>query len=161
MSNFTKLSPPWVIFYREMEALFKEDPDIQMTFDESKKEITMRVDNAGKAEALSRLLPVEKFFGNVSVKITIIPPNGFTATKSSLFEQAFEGNPIFTDMLTVEGVFANPLSYLIFRKEVVQFYTDNLGDANGLRSTLYQDIARDVFGDTEGVYFCTSEKDPE
>lgn len=155
MQKSVKLSPPWVIFYREIEALFKEDPDIRITYDEIGNVITLRVNNAEKAEALSKLLPVEKIFGNVAVQIRVIPPNGVETTKATLFEQAFDGNPIFSNMTTIEGIFTYPISYVVFRKEVVQFYTDDLSDINGLRSTLYQDIAKDVFGDTDSIFFCT------
>lgn len=46
---------------------------------------------------------------------------------------------------------------MLFKKEVVQYFTDNLGDYNGYRSTLYENIARDIFGDIVGVFFCTND----
>lgn len=161
MAKKVKLSPPWIIFYNEIEALFKEDPDIRIEYDDDEKIISLYVDNEAKAEALTKLLPIEKIFGGVTLQIRVIPANGFFDTKASLFETAFDGNPIFTHMVNVEGIFANTLSYMVFRKEVVQFYTDNLGDIDGLKSTLYEDIARDVFSNPEGVYFCTDSRDPE
>ena len=159
MAKQVKLSPPWNIFYREIEALFKADPEVHISYDEVEHIIDLRVDNVEKAEALSKLLPIEKTFGNVIVKIRVIPPNGLTMTKSMLFERAFAGNPIFSYSESVEGIFANPLSYVVFKKEVVQFYTDDLGDAHGVRSTLYQDIARDIFGSTDNIFFCTDVED--
>jgi hypothetical protein len=44
----------------------------------------------------------------------------------------------------------------VFEKKVVQFFNDQLDDINGNKSTLYQDIAKDVFEKHEGVYFCTA-----
>jgi hypothetical protein len=53
---------------------------------------------------------------------------------------------------------------VVFVPEVVQYYTDNLGDINGFRTTLYQELAKELFGDSElsrGVYFCTDIIDSE
>ena len=56
-------------------------------------------------------------------------------------------NPLFVD--------DDAAKYVIFANKVVQYFNDSLSDAHGVCSTLYQDIARDVFGDDCGVYFCT------
>ena len=32
---------------------------------------------------------------------------------------------------------------------------NNLGDINGNRSTLYQDLGKDVFGEDTGLFYCT------
>ena len=47
--------------------------------------------------------------------------------------------------------------YVVFKNCVVQFFNDNLNDAHGLISTLYQDIAADILDGpgTIGVYYCT------
>jgi len=54
-------------------------------------------------------------------------------------------------------LFNNPVDYVVFRNEVVQFFNDEMGDPNGLKSTLYQDIAKDVFADKDGIFFCTEQ----
>ena len=47
----------------------------------------------------------------------------------------------------------NSFTYVVFEKEVVQYWNDNLGDINGLRSTLYQDLAKEIFADDlQNVY---------
>ena len=51
-----------------------------------------------------------------------------------------------------------PFTYVVFKNCVVQFFNDNLNDPHGVLSTLYQDIAREVFGDcgmAGGVAYCT------
>ena len=53
----------------------------------------------------------------------------------------------------------NPLHYVVFKNRVVQYWSDNLGDINGNTSTLYENIARDVFGETDNVCFNTDTKD--
>ena len=51
----------------------------------------------------------------------------------------------------------NPITYVIFKKEVVQYYNDSLSDAHGMCSTLYQDIAKRILDADEGIFFCTND----
>lgn len=149
-----KMSPPWVVYYREIEALFGEDPDIRIEFDEDEYIIKLFVENVDKADALSQLLPDEKVFGSVTVYTTIIPANR-PQTKADLIRRAFEGNPAFSYATTIEGVFSNPITYVAYKNKVVQYFGDNLHDPHGNVSTLYQEIAKDVIGEDDGVWFCT------
>lgn len=149
------LSSPWMIYFKEIETLFKDDPEVHISFNDDDYTITLRVDNEEKASALEKLLPLERTFGNVTVKIQVIPANGFTTTKAILFEQAFDGNPNFVCLQTAsKGIFTD-LAYVVFKRRVAQFFADELNDLNGNRSMLYQDIAADVFGDISDVFFCT------
>lgn len=149
------LSSPWVNFYRELEALFAKDPEVKVIYDEEKNDVKLYVDNLAKADALAQLLPIERTFGNITVTITVIPANKETTSKIQLFRTAFEGNGAFCYTATAEGVFTNPISYVVFENEVVQYFNDDLSDAHGVRSTLYQDIAKEIFENHEGIYFCT------
>lgn len=156
MNEKLKMSPPWIIYYRELEALFGQDPDIKLELDEDAPMIKMYVDGQDKAEALSQLLPPSKRFGNVELNVNIIPANKIKNDKVSLFQKAFDGNPILSDIKIAIQIFSN--NYIVFKKEVVQYFNDDLGDYNGICSTLYQDIAKDVFGCLEGIFFCTDIK---
>ena len=62
---------------------------------------------------------------------------------------------MFSYVEEVTGIFSNPITYVVFVNEVVQYYNDNLSDIHGLRSTLYQEIAKDIFETRLGVYYCT------
>lgn len=149
----SKLSPPWQIYYTELTLLFDEDPDIQIIYDEDEQEIKLYVENPDKADALSMILPKEKKFSNVTLKIIIIPGNGVVESQASLFERAFAGNPVLSYVRTSTGLFE--MTYVVFVHEVVQYFNDSIGDVNGMCSTLYQQIAKDVIGEYKGVYFCT------
>lgn len=155
MEKAAKLSPPWVKFYRELEALFEGDPGVRLSFDEDTYEIKIYVEGAIKAEALTTLLPVEKTFGNVTVKVTVIPANLTKDDKLALYKAAFEGNPAFSYATKISGIMVSDMNFVVFQNKVVQFFNDDLGDLNGLCSTLYQEIAKDVFEDQTGVFFCT------
>lgn len=149
-----KLSPPWVTFMHELSALFNQDPDINIKCDDEEPRIKLYVKTAGKAEALAKLLPVEKEFGNVVLKIEVIPANE-EDKPVDLIRRAFEGNPVLEQVASVPSPYGE-ISYAVFKKEVVQFYNDQMDDAYGNKNTLYQEIAKDVFNQQDGVYFCTS-----
>ena len=158
MEGRLTLVSPWINFYREVEELFKYDPEVRVEFiDGDEKEIKMYVKNGYKAVALDRIMPKEKTFGNIVVKVTVIPAN--TPEEWSIldaFDVAFKGNHIYdhsSEKVTPFGTFR----YVLFDARVVQYANDDIGDAYQIRSTLYQEICKDVFSDTaHDVHFCTS-----
>ena len=153
MSNI-KLSSPWVLYYREVEALFAEDPEIKTSLDEATCTLKIYVDNnPDKADALTQLLPEYKKFGNIALMIKVLPSNVQATSKMDLFRKAFRRNPAVSYIETIDGVFK--ANYIVFKNKVVQYDADDLGDINGMHSTLYQDIAQDIFGSEEGIYYCT------
>lgn len=153
-----KLSPPWIEYYRKLEAMFGPDPDIKIEFDEDEMHIKLYVESHEKATALDELLPVQKDFGNVSVFIEVIPAND-EPKRIDYIKRAFEGNPAFSYATTIEGIMSNPISYVVFKPEVIQFWNDNMGDPHGITSTLMADIAKEIIGEDEGVIFSTDKKE--
>lgn len=163
-------SAPWVIYYREVQALFAKDSSIRVFLNEEKYELDIYVDGQDKADALTKLLSTEKIFGNVTLKVNVIPSNGDgrgrvnTYLKSSVnhsdiyvaFRAAFSGNTAldFVEEATVPG--GMKVCYVVFMKEVVQFFSDDLTDYFGMTSTLYQNIAKDVFKEDLGVFYSTT-----
>ena len=157
------LSPPWVIYYNELAAFFKYDNEVRVIYDDEEHTVKLYVSNANKAKALESLLDSEVEFGNVVMKIIVIPPNTAAKTKlvRNVFSVALEGNPIVSKIETLSGVFNNPITFVVFRKQVVQFWTDDIGDYSGIRSTLYQTIADELFANhKKGVFFSTDTEDP-
>lgn len=149
-----KLSPPWVTFAKKVEALFGHDPEVKIVFDEDSLELKLFVDNPVKADAIGKILPVSKTFGNVTVKTTVIPSNEQSA--DALFRAAFHGNPAVDCVEHVEGPVTGEINYVVFHKEVVQFFNDDTSDINGNCSTLYADIAKEVLEADKTVRFCTN-----
>lgn len=152
-----KMLSPWMVFYREVDAMFKKDPEVQVVYDEDAQVIKLFVDNTDKADALTQILPEEKEFGNVTVQIVVIPANNLLqSSPDDLFRRALRYNGAVWSVESTKDTPGFPcLTYVIFNKEVVQYFTDNLGDYYGITSTLYQNIAKDIFVNVEGVYFCT------
>ena len=153
-NNGIQLSSPWVNFYRELEALFGDDPEIKIEYDEDQN-IDFYVDNEAKAEALLELFPSTRTFGNVTVFVNVIPFNTQRTLYCNIYETAFSGNPAFAYTVNSTKL---PIQYVVFKNKVVQYGIDSLKDINGLRSTLYQDIATELVGEEEGVFFCTEKE---
>lgn len=161
--SMVNLMSPWTEYYRKVEVLFKADPEVRVVYDDEKREVCLYVENADKAFALSEVMPTHIDFGNVTLDISIIPANSLAKSvrikAEEYFRYIFDKNPILVDIQSVYGIFSNPITYVVFRKEVVQYFNDDLGDINGICSTLWQNIANDVFTEAEGAYFCTDKAD--
>lgn len=158
-----KISPPWVVTIKKIEALFDGDPQIacNVDFGGENPSIVLACNNGDKVAALQRILPDEYEFGGVKLKVAVdgVPSNIAFTNKKELFETAFAGNPAFSMAISPvdDGYAWFSMVYVIFKNRVIQFFADNIADCHGLISTLYQDIAYDVLtGDgARGVYFCT------
>jgi hypothetical protein len=159
-----RISPPWITYINYLEALFDGDPQIafNVNYSAENPSVTLATNNPDKAAALAKLLPEEKWFGNIALKITIdcnTMSNCAFVSAKELFETAFSGNPAFAYVVVPENVYYIAFTYVVFKNCVVQFFNDNLNDPHGVISTLYQDIAEIVFADMQypkdGVAFCT------
>lgn len=159
------LSAPWTILFNEYKAMFAGDSNVKVSFDErenGEKAIILYVTGDKKAKALEKLLPSEVKFGNIVVKIVVKPANKLADEDIvQLFREAFDGNEAVSSMHISDNPFAFNAAYIVFKKKVVQFYNDNFTDINGNCSTLYQEIAKDIFDVHDGICFCTSALDDE
>lgn len=158
-----KISPPWITYVNEVNCLFEHDPEVQLIYDNDEKTVELYVEDPTKAFAIDRLLPDEVEYGNIVLEVKVIPGNKASSeeipenpTNDWFFNTAFKNNPVFAYTKTINGLFSNDLTYVVFKNKVVQFFNDNLNDIHGLISTLYQEIAEEVFSDElNGVCYCT------
>ena len=155
------LQSPWVTLAEEIKELFKNDPEIKYEYD-GQYEVKLFVDNAEKADALTRLIPPVRMMGNITFKVTVVPADrDENESVGDLFEKAFEGNPVLSFVADQDDPTVGPTAtYAVFENKVVQFYNDDLSDYYRNKSTLYQSIALDVFGEDCGIYFCTDVPKP-
>lgn len=162
-----KLSSPWLEYYRKITALFAGDRDIRIVFDEEEPKLRIYVDDDQKARAMDALVGTEKVFGNVKLAIEVVPANdkvellsattGYTKTeRENLVQVLFKQNPNVVSIKVIENFFDGTVTYVIFEKRVVQYFDDDLGSYYGLKSTLYENIAKDVLSPVAGVHYCTS-----
>jgi len=156
-----KVSAPWYTFVHELEELFKRDAGIKVQYDEQANVVKIFVDNnPKKCDALTKLMPTEKTFGNITMKIEVVPSNNVTNEEDicQMFDDAFCGNSAYECAMPIKSLVGS-FNYAVFDNRVVQFFNDNMADINGNKSMLYEDIARDVFGDKFAMFFCTTAKD--
>ena len=154
MSGNLRISSPWISYIRKVYLLFKEDEEINLKYDAKNNELLIYVNNQTKADALAKKLPVEKTFGNVTLKITIIPANT-EDSNIDIFRKIFNGNPICKEIVADESPTAMGMNHVVFENKVVQYFNDQLDDPYGVKSALYEDLARDVFEEPDGVFFNT------
>ena len=158
------LASPWVLYYQKVKALFGEDPDIHIVLDDREMELKIYVDGEDKAGALEKILPSEQNWGNISFKTVVIPTSKFSLTLDypkltsweNIFTTIFYTNPHFSHCVYADRVLSNGLTYVVFKNEVIQYYSDDLGDVNGITSVLAEDLARQLFIDIDGVFYCTN-----
>lgn len=165
MSNSNlNLSAPWITYQHNIEALFGLDPEITIKFeDESNGNYVMKmyVNNHDKAEALGRILPGEKVFGNIKVTNLIIPENALdTDDIKELYKIAFKGNMAVDSVVsTIDPLTKTERNFVLFEKSVVQYYNDDISDPYGNRTMLYRDVAEEVFDGHDDIYFSTTPED--
>lgn len=158
-----KLSPPWYTYHRKVQALFMKDPQVHIKdlaeLSGGNYSYMILVEDKAKAEAIKAILPQQVEMGAITIHAAVLGPdedNAAPARKSEieLYNTAFSGNPIFEKTLSTSyGLFA--VSYCIFKKEVIQFWNDDLSDYQGNYNGLAADIARELLK-SENISFCTS-----
>lgn len=72
-----------------------------------------------------------------------------------LLKNALEGNKAVSYIRSMSIASLNDFNFIVFVPKVVQYYNDDTSDINGICSTLYQDLAKDLFGEQAGIFFCT------
>lgn len=155
MAKEVTLQAPWILYFRRLKQLFQYDTDVRVERGDSDEEIYLYVNGIHKYEALDKLIQKEKQFGNITVKITIVPDNDVEATWTELFEDAFKGNPVFKFGKHVSGQLGT-FDFIVFTAIPAQYYSDNLFDYKGCTTELFEDMAKDIFeiGD-DAVRFCS------
>ena len=166
------LAAPWDKYYNKMMAFFAEDSDVTILYDSEAKNIKVLVQDPAEAEALMHLLNSEVDFGGVKLLITVVPANETTGdikkffsglsneeNYTTLYQRSLMYNNLYAYTKTIENIMGFNAVFIVFKKQVVQYYNDNLGDLNGMKSTLAENIARDIFVPHNGVFFCTDTDD--
>lgn len=164
-TNNVGMLAAWRCLVHELDAFFQEDNEVKIGFDASNYTIKVYVDNPEKADALAKLLPDKKDFGTVQVIIDVIPSNkvrdkvvSAELSPEEVIKNAFKGNKAVENIVTTDFFDTSLFTFVVFRNCVVQYYVDDLSDLYGMESTLYEDMARDLFN-TQGVFFCTAVPD--
>lgn len=162
--QFVKLSPPWYTYHRKIQALFGRDPEIHIRelaeVSPGKYTYMILVDNESKAEAIKAILINPQILGNIEVKATILGPSEDSVKQNDnidivTYETAFRGNPVFSKVVSCSYGRVFEKSFCIFKKQVIQFWNDDLSDYYGNYNGLAEDIAREIFEQNHNIQFCT------
>lgn len=157
------LVSPWIEYYHKMKAMFEDDPRIRIVFDDDMMELRFYAVTDYLIDALEKFIPSEMSWGEVTLTNIIVPPNNKNVRITHCKEQPpsdwlaelFCHNPHFSEAFYVDSIFSNGITYVIFKKEVIQYYSDNLSDAHGVTSVLMEDLARELLKTPDGVFYCT------
>ena len=149
-----KKSPPWDAYVRKLRELFRSDRDVRIEYDEESRVVKLLVNNAIKADALTRILKPEVQVGDVVLTIQVVPANNAEPTFADLIEVAFANNPALSD-IQKRVIGEVPVAYFMFDSRIVQYFDDNISDPYGVTSALLQDIADEVIADHLGAFFST------
>jgi hypothetical protein len=165
-----KLSPPWWTVQKKIKAMFKDDPDIEIKSvskggDASGVTYTIYLDtpDAAKAIALEKILKTEYNFGNIKLKVIVRVTNANNKTvlpAESIYDNyldALATTPAVVDIRHVADMFGTKWIVIDFKKEVVQFWNDDLTDYYGNWNGLYTDIATDIFKYNPAVKYTIAE----
>lgn len=153
------MAAPWYTLYKKFLAMFDDDNEVRVLMSPECDEIKLYIDNSVKCAALEKLLVPEHQFGGKTVRIVCVPsnPKGVKEVKDdpeSLWNAAFEGNNVFSFIAMPYTPFGS-IVYVVFANCVVQFFNDDLSDVYGNCTTLYQDIAAEIFAREHSENFCT------
>ena len=160
----THLSPPWYSYQRKVQALFGRDPEVRVRdlyeVDERNFSLFIVVRTEKKAQAIRALLPRCVEISGITVTSRIFIPVDdcevrleAKANDVQLIKDAFTGNPVF-DRVETAGRPMCAWNYCIFKKEVLQFWNDDLSNFYGLHTTLAETLAKEILKEVD-VQFCT------
>lgn len=156
----TGISAPWVTKAKEIITLFAKDTDLDVTFKEETNTVIIESTNTYKIMALEKILKKEFTFGNVTLKVECLVKNE-KESMAALFKTAFAGNPHISQIQEVTTPMSPSETYVVFKKEVLQFFNDDISDFYGNWNGLAEDIIRDLVNENVRANFSTEIHEPE
>ena len=157
ITNTITLSAPWDIYRKKLLALFDKDEDIEVKGVTNDYELHIVSSNIRKFNALRNLLPPIKTFGNVTLRIIIDYKEEQAFNYRQAIKDLFNDNGRVTQIVDVKDPASISHVFVLFKPEVIQFFSDNMFDYNGLWSGLAQDLCTEIFegAQTNCVHFST------
>lgn len=138
------ISSPWMTYYKKLVALFNDDPELEVKWNEDEKSVIIESTNTFKIMALEKLLDPTVAFGNVTITVKCRVKDGSEDSVSAIFKTAFTGNPHISEVIDQETMGCIEQTFVLFKPEVIQFFNDDLTDYHGNWNGLSEDIMRDV-----------------
>lgn len=158
MNKNVAISSPWYQHFHKIKALFSQDPEVQIDDDMTPIEdgkiykFSINSDNEGKLAAIKKLVGTMVTFPNDIV--IVIEYGTESKVTADTWKQAFEGNPIFKDVVSVDDQFGTTHDFAVFKKTILSFYNDILYDYKGFDHYVAADVAREIVKNPN-MYICT------
>lgn len=166
------LSPPWYTFHNLLVAALGADPEVKVS--ELKQHgatysMNVMTPNKAKSQALAAVLVQVKQMGNITVQVSVPPPNHEVSPEANLtptqfaeqLNTALKGNPYFmrTEVRPLVPGRPDAVVFPIFAAKVVQFFNDDLSDYYQNANILAADAFRQILlvKGNMGPY-CSTEK---
>lgn len=167
-----KLSPPWTTVEKKIRALFNGDEDITIKpikrLADGNLELSLEGPDACKMIALSSIMKTKYNFGNFNLNLVFRTTDGkevgpievdeWFDDLYGVYEDAFCSTATVIDIKDVQDRTGAENVVISFKKEVVQFFNDDLTDFYGNWNGLYTDIAKELLNDNLFVKYTIAEK---
>lgn len=142
MEDIINLASPWIRYAKRVEALFWQDADVSVAYDDTDMSLNVYVNGDDKAVAIASLLPEKKEYGNVTLTVRVIPSND-ELTEADTFRRAFAGNAALVDVAEGFGP-AGDIAYALFAPDTVQLKEDDVSQFYGLTTLTFAQLAESV-----------------
>lgn len=154
------IEAPWFTYFKEIYNLFEKDPELTVDSELTEKddgnyEFMIASKNGDKLNAIERLLGYGRVFGAIKVFIKYGYENVKDEDWAEVYRKAFEGNPYFQEVAEYQLPMFGTSTYAIFKKDIITFYNDNLGDYHGNDHYIVADLVKDIITD-QNIYICTA-----
>ena len=153
-----RLSPPWYTFFNFIKHTIGKDKQVKVLEMKEVSEvdflIQIDVNDKYKALALATILEPYKEFVNVKVNVEVLhlgetvnpsEKKQNVGTLVDFYEKAFETNEYFSQ-IEFGDLFGSMVLFPVFKKEVIQFFNDNLADLynnlNGVAADVFTEILK-------------------
>lgn len=151
-----KLSPSWYTLWNEIKASIGNDPDVKvnpLVTKSSPFEVPIDVTGHDKAVAIVSIMALRHQLGNITVDIQVKDEKGNVVSPETpespeqlveMVKKALGNNAWFVDVVAKSPFpHARTIVYPVFKKDVIQFFNDDLSDLYNN----YNNVVAFVFGD--------------
>jgi hypothetical protein len=153
------LSPPWYTVRSMLNGTVGASPCVevgQVNVDQNPYTLDVTACSNKVASSLAVILRRHWRFGNVQLKVRVLDPTGKevkpriqpgpdpVAAIRARFETALADNPLFSMILENQGVLDPHNFWVETKKEVIQFFNDDLSDYYGNKNVVAENAFADV-----------------
>jgi hypothetical protein len=154
------LQSPWVIFHKGIYNLFTQDPDITVEptirkCGDGLYETHISSSNFEKLNALKKIIKNEIQMGNILVRVIFDYDAPTDSISADDWKTAFEGNPLFKDIVSVPTPTGGAVNYVLFTRDILTYFVDDVTDLYGNKHIIVADLVKQVVNETIGINICT------